>query len=443
MLIAPLLLLTAVWVATHYSRKFMIGSVLVLTLIPLVGIPKHGTVHPGILGLTLLAFAGLMGLLPRRRFAITMMDTAALIVLAGCSLSVATGHQTHTNLEIVFFLWFCPYFAARSLTGSGQRTTVLKAFAIAGAVAIPFGLIEITYGNLFLKVFRFGSDPKAGLGVPNHRLGINRAEGALGQPIPYAMFLAIAAVAAIVLWVIRDNRRDHRWLYIGLGIIAIQATALTRTSWLMLGVVAFLLLALNYSAVINRRNMRLVALAIVGAFVVLSVPKTNQLILGGTGKESVKLGKSADYRTLLLEQALKPGYIPPLGTTEPQIGPRDSKSIDDEYIHAAWTWGYLPIVGFVLMFVAFARGLWKQRRDIVPLAVYSTCIATMIALEGVAFLTQQQVLVWLLWGCASGLAVGPARPKRVPIPFASRLRSVDAPVSRRPADGVPVRVPTA
>jgi hypothetical protein len=421
LLIAPLLFAAALWAATRYSHRFMIGSVLLLTLIPIVGFPSHELLHPGVLSLIVIASTGFAGFLPRRRAHVTMIDVAALVVLAGCALSVAYGHQTQNNLEHVFFFWFCPYFAARSITGSGRRTTVLKAFAVAGAVAIPFGIIEITYGNLFLKAFPFGSAPQYGIGVSTQRLGITRTEGALGQPIPYAMFLSIAAVAAITLWMTRENRRSHRWLYIGLGIVAIQATALARTGWLVLAVIAGLVIALNFKTIFRYRNKRLLVLTAIGLAVILAVPKTNALILGSSGRESVKLEGSADYRSLLIHQALQPGYIDPYGTTQRQIGPLGSKSIDDEYINAAWTWGYLPLVGFALMFLAFVRGAWRQRRDIVALVVYTTCIATMVALVNVAFLTQQEVLIWLLWGCASGLTVRPARRKLEPVRYAVQL----------------------
>ncbi len=423
LLIAPALFVAALWAAMRYSQRFMIGSVLILTLIPIVGFPSHEWFHPGVLGLIVIAFTGFAGLLPRRRAQLTMIDLAALVVLAGCVLSVAYGHQTKTHLDHVFFLWFCPYFAARSITGSGHRTAVLKAFAVAGAVAIPFGIIEITFGNLFLKAFPFGSEPQHGLGVPALRLGIIRAEGALGQPIPYAIFLSIAAVAAITLWMTRENRRSHRWLYIGLGIVAIQATALTRIGWLMLALVAGLVIALNIKTIFNYSNRRLIILAVVGLVAILTIPKTNELIFGSSGTESAKLGNSANYRSELIQQALTPGYINPYGTTEPQIGPFGVKSIDDEYIHAAWTWGYLPLAGFALMLFAFVRGMWRQRRDIVALAVYATCIATMVALENVAFLTQQEVLIWLLWGCASGLAVRPAQKRLEQVPYALLLEA--------------------
>jgi hypothetical protein len=409
LIVAPVLLVVLMWAIAKYTHRFMVGSVLLLTLIPIAGFPTHRELQPGVLSLIVVAYASLIGFLPRRRPQINMIDVAAFVVFAGCLLSFAYGHESTPNIEHVLFFWLCPYFAARSVTGSGHRSTVLKAFAIAGAVAIPFGLVELIHGNLFLKIFPYGSEPQHGLGVPTRRLGINRAEGALGQPIPYGMFLSIAAVAAITLWMTRENRSSNRWLYISLGIVAIQATTLSRTGWLMLAVVAGLVIAFNFKTIFNYNNRRFIALAVISLGIVLAVPKTNELILGSSGSESVKLEGSADYRSKLIQQALQPGYINPLGTTELQIGPLGSKSIDDEYVHAAWTWGYLPLVGFALMFLAFVRGAWRQRRDIVALTVYASCIATMAALVDVAFLTQQEVLVWLLWGCASGLAVTPAR----------------------------------
>ena len=179
----------------------------------------------------------------------------------------------------------------------------------------------------------------------------------------------------------------------------------------MLAVVAGLVIAVNFKTIFNYANRRLIVAGVLGLVVIFAFPKTNELILGSSGTESVKLESSADYRSRLISQALQPGYIDPYGTTKTQIGPLGHTSIDDEYIHAAWTWGYLPLVGFALMFLAFVRGLWQQRRDTVAVAVYATCIATMVALVDVAFLSQQEVLIWLLWGCASGLAVRPARRK--------------------------------
>lgn len=391
----------------RYSQIFLIASVAILTVIPIVGFPSKEQLHPGVVGLIILAYAALIGLLPRRRLHFTLIDVAAFVVFVGCLLSYAYGHQTKTDFDHVLFLWFCPYFAARAITGSCGRKAVLKAFAVAGAIAIPFGIIEVAYGNLFLKIFPFGSEAEKGLGVAKERLGLTRAQGALGQPIPYAMFLAIAAVAALVLWTTREDRRSNRWLYIALGIVAIQAATLARTGWLMLAIVAGIVILSRLKMIFNRSNRYLIALVLVGTAIVLAVPQTNELLLGSSGQESLKLEASADYRSLLIKQALEPGYIKPYGTTESQIGPLGHKSIDDEYIHAAWTWGYLPLVGFALMFLAFTRGAWRKRRDIVALSVYATCIATMVALVDVAFLSQQEVLIWLLWGCASGLTVRP------------------------------------
>jgi hypothetical protein len=415
LLIAPVLALAGLWAVTRYSRRLMIAAVVILTLIPIVGFPSHELLQPGVVGLIVIAYAALAGLLPRRRLHLTMVDAGAFVVFAGCVLSVVHGNQTKSDLEHVFFLWFCPYFAARAITGSGGRKTVLKAFAVAGAVAIPFGIVEITYGNLFLKTFPFGSEPEYGLGVPSLRLGSVRAEGAFGQPIPYAMFLAIAAIAAITLWMSRENRSSNRWLYLGLGIVAIQATALSRLGWLMLAVVAGVVIVFNFETIFSYKNRRLILLALVALGVILAFPTTNALILGSSGAESTNLEESANYRSRLIHEALQPGYINPYGTTEPQVGPLGHNSIDDEYIHAAWTWGYLPLAGFAVLFLAFLRGAWRQRRDLASLVIYATSIATMVALESVAFLTQQEVLIWLLWGCASGLTVRPVRRTFQPV----------------------------
>jgi hypothetical protein len=424
-----MLFVTALWAATTFTRRFLIAAVLVLTLMPIVGLPEHRIVHPGVIGLIAIAVAGLLGLLPRRQRRMTLIDLGALLVLAGCLLSYIYGHQTRTHVEIIFCLWFCPYFAARSVTGSGDRTAVLKAFAIAGAVAIPIGIVEVVYGNPFLKIFSFGAEAHYGIGVVSQRLGIDRAQGAFGQPIPYSMFLSIAAVCAVTLWMLRGQNRSNKWLFICLGIVAIQATALTRTGWLMLAITAGVVLVLNFRLVSSRIGRRLVIVAVISVGVILAIPKTNALILGTSGSQSVKLDESAAYRSRLIQQALRPGFIDPLGTREAQIGPFGSKSIDDEYVHAAWTWGYLPLCGFAVMLLAFVRGAWRHRKDTLRLSIYAVCIATMIALESVAFLTQQEVLIWLLWGYASGLTVLPRAEALAPSAARVAMRSPAAPAA--------------
>ena len=259
-------------------------------------------------------------------------------------------------------------FRGPNRTAICNRNSVLTAFAIAGAVAIPFAVVETTYRNVFLKVFTFGTDATAGIGVVTQRLGINRAQGALGQPIPYAMFLSIAALAAFTLWFTRVDRRTNRWLYVAIALVAVQATTLARTGWLMLGIVAGAVAILQSRNVFTYANRRLIVATVMALAIVIAVPQTNELIFGGSGsRESTALETSANYRSKLLHEALQPGFIKPFGSRAQQPTPGNVKSVDNEYIHAAWMWGYLPILGFAIIFLALIRGAWRGRADMLSL----------------------------------------------------------------------------
>ncbi|MGC2374278.1 MAG: hypothetical protein WA484_10425 [Solirubrobacteraceae bacterium] len=63
LLIAPFFV-PVLWIATHYTHRFMIGSVVILTLVPIVGVTEHRLLHPGVLGLIAIAFAASQGYCP-------------------------------------------------------------------------------------------------------------------------------------------------------------------------------------------------------------------------------------------------------------------------------------------------------------------------------------------------------------------------------------------
>ena len=72
----------------------MIAAVVLLSLVPIVGLPRYGIVHPGVIGLCLIAVLAAVGVLPRRAFKVTLVDVGVLVVLTGLLISVAMGDQT-------------------------------------------------------------------------------------------------------------------------------------------------------------------------------------------------------------------------------------------------------------------------------------------------------------------------------------------------------------
>ena len=79
--------------------------------------------------------------------------------------------------------------------------------------------------------------------------------------------------------------------------------------------------------------------------------------------------------------------------------------------------------GLAAVLVVLVVKLYQRRREPLIAGTYALTIATFVALYGVALITQQQVLVWLLLGAAAG------------IPAARAAANADEPVDDElPAD---------
>jgi O-antigen ligase len=398
-----------------------IGAVVLsLAIIPSYTLPSVG-ILPGeatALLATLLAIAlAISPGRPRGLTALTPVDVsvvALFVLMLGSVLSHERTLQTWFQEGV---LWLGPYVCARLIAVSADWRRLTAKLVVGSAVAlIPLIVIETaTNFNPFLRYLTIGSGAGVWGGIVA-RAGATRAEASFGHPIALSMFLAVAAVFALGLaWEARDATLRRRWLMACVAIVVAQALTISRSGWVVLGV-AIVVAAL---VVPVRRYRVQIARALMVGLVGL-------ILAGQLGPESISAGipvfghanaettASSEYRSALLKLALSGGHLQPWGTQTSSLANlvvANYGSIDNEYLDLADTFGYIPGLALVGVALALIAG-WALRRpsDILASLFVASAIGLMVGIGTVAFITQQQVFVWLVVGGASGaLAGGPKR----------------------------------
>lgn len=410
-------LAVSAWLAVAFPHVGFAVAVTSTTLIPFVGFPSaYGFVlHPAVVYLTLLAVLTATKVVPAGRAGIRFLDWLVLLFVVGHVASVAVGVQPVGFTIYSLCLVVGPYFGGRAFTSRWGVRPVLVALATAGAAAAPFVIVELLAGNPFVKVFPFLdqgllADGRSALGGEVTRLGATRAQGALAQPIPFAMVMATSALSALVLWLTRTRRSDHRWLVVSAVCALSQAAALSRNGWLVLAVGGACVAALMGRRLITSRNT---ALVVAGALTFVGTmtygPARSLLFGGGSSADIAQLQASADYRSQLVDEALSPGVLKPFGDTGVFRTSSGTGSIDNGYVAIGFRFGLLPLGALIGMFFALLVGAWRERaRPAEVLAIYAIQIATLVALWSVAFIGIQGGIFWLLLGAISG-SVSPTR----------------------------------
>jgi len=150
-----------------------------------------------------------------------------------------------------------------------------------------------------------------------------------------------------------------------------------------------------------------IGVGVVGLMIGGGAPKELELFPSSSSSaEGAAFQDSGAYREALLERALQPGVLHLWGNAVNRVTPAVSSTntaTDNAYIILADEWGLIPtfaliaIVFSLLMAIVLARSRRAEEMVILPIvAVTSLC-----ALFFVAFITQQQVMIWLLVGAAS------------------------------------------
>jgi hypothetical protein len=138
---------------------------------------------------------------------------------------------------------------------------------------------------------------------------------------------------------------------------------------------------------------------------------------GGSGEEAEVFRDSGAYREKLLERALEPGVLGLWGNPYNKVTRAVSSTnnaTDNAYIILADGWGLIPT--FSLFAIAagllVAIVLAKKRRAGPLVALPIAALTSLASLFFVAFITQQQVMIWILIGASSAASERALRRSR-------------------------------
>jgi hypothetical protein len=395
------------------------GLVLVMALIPTYAAPKVGSLLfvPAAAAAWLIAVAlswrnvMVKGFIAR----LTVVDLAALVFAILMTISLAFSlRASFSDYKGLLFLWGGPYLAARLLLADSKHPvkTVALYFAIATAILAPIAVAEaLGASNPFFNL-DFNSTEFSVWASQINRFGQIRAVTSFGHPIAFSMFLAASALLSIAMGISAHERnRRYAWYAIAAVAVGAQALALSRTGWLMIAVGVVAIALISVRGPIRKRLTTLFAI-VIGVVLVTSIVMPHELqVLPGVGHASESSYQTSGlYRQALLHRALEPGILHlwgnPVNRITPAVNSEFGTATDNAYIILADTWGLLPTfalfgVGAALL-VATLRsyGQVKEPIAILPIVAFTSLVAIFF----VAFITQQQVMVWLLIGGAAAAA---------------------------------------
>jgi hypothetical protein len=312
------------------------------------------------------------------------------------------------------FMWAGPYLAARLLLQKVEHPVrvVAISFAAMTVVLAPIAVSEALLGgsNPFFNL-NFNSGEFGIWASQIDRFGAVRAVTSFGHPIAFSMFLACSALLSIAMG-ISSAATKSRWTWYALALVAIgtMGLALSRTGWVMLAVGVVALAVITVRGTIRTRLLTLLAI-VVGVVLVTSVvmPNELQVLPGFGGSGEAKYKSSGLYREALLERALEPGVLGLWGNPTNQVTPnvQYGTATDNAYIILADGWGLIPtfalfaVMGSMLVAIGASSGLRSEE----PTAILPIVgLACLVAIFFVAFITQQQVLIWLMIGAAGAAA---------------------------------------
>jgi hypothetical protein len=425
LLLAIPLALLVVWTAFHKPAAAFVGLVLIMALIPTYAAPAIGPLlfvpAAGAGWLVGAALAWRNSVAFGQPMRPNLIDWTAggfaLLMLVSVSFSGQVSLQDYTHL---MFLWAGPYLAARLLLADVENPAyvVAIAFAAAAAIVTPFAVFEALGASNPFHALNFNGTEFAVWQKELSRFGQSRAVASFGHPIAFSMFMAISALLSIAMAIrSKESRARHAWYGAAAVAIGVQALALSRTGWLMLAAGVIMIAALSVRGTVRRRLTTLIGIA-VGVVVVTAIvmPKKLAVLPGFEQQSEASFSGSGQYRQALLHRALEPGVLHlwgnPINRVTPFVG--GSTGTDNAYIILADAWGLIPTAALILvaavMLVPLARGYARDDEGLTVLPIVA--LTSLVALFFVAFITQQQSMIWLLVGSAAAAneRIGPRRP---------------------------------
>jgi hypothetical protein len=416
---------------THPARGFF-ALTLIVALIPTYAAPAVGPLLfiPGC-GLAWAIAAVLMWRNTIERgfpFRPTALDFLVAIFFLLMWISLSFSEQAKPQeLQNDLFAWLGPYLAARLLLSEVKRPMVViaAAFAAATVIVAPFALLETMGVSNVFSSLKFNQAEADAFGNEQLRLGAVRAQASFGHPIALSMWVSVSALLSLAMAIYARTPRE-RWLWVALAAIGVGVQVMTysRTGWLIIVFGVFLLALTTAVRAARKRLSWVIGLAGVAVFALMlsgNAPSALQIIPsssgGGTAEEAANFRDSGGYREKLLERALEPGVLGlwgnPFNNVTPVVSSTNSAT-DNAYIILGDTWGLIPT--FALF--AIAAGLLTaiilaRQRDAGPLVALPIAALTSLAgLFFVAFITNEQVMIWLLIGAASAASERALRRSR-------------------------------
>jgi hypothetical protein len=450
LLVGAVLALLAVGVALTRPERAFFGLVLVMVLIPTYAAPGVGPIlfipAAGLSWLLAGVLAWRNAMQRGRLFGLTGLDF--LVVLFFILMFVSSQVSPQVELKVYendVFAWLGPYLAARLLLADCERPAFLVAAAFAaGTVLIaPVALME-TLGikNPFFNL-QFNGAESAAFGNAVSRLGEVRAQASFGHPIALSMYVAASALLSLGMAIYAKVPKERLlWLALAAIAIAVQLMTVSRTGYVML-VLGVILLGLT-TAMQAARQRLLALFGLVGVLFIAmqftgALPEELQLFPSGKTAATAsaeEIEESGAYREKLLERALEPGVLGLWGNPYNKVSTSvaaNSTATDNAYIILADSWGLIPtfslfaIAAALLVAIALAR-----KRDAYELVILPiVALMSLLALFFVAFITQQQVVIWLLVGASSAGSERVLRERRLakrrrPNPAAPRAQRLEA-----------------
>jgi hypothetical protein len=443
-----------VYLAATRPKAAVTGAVFVLVFVPSYAIPVFDTssVVLSLVAIGLAARLWTKHALPKP----VLLDGIVFVFFLSLALPVVFGVRSSHEYFAQILIWLGPYLVGRLFVAEPpQAVYLVRQARTAALLLVPFVLFEAVTG---INVFqRLTIDP-SGAASWTHvlsRLGEHRVAASFGHPIALSMFLGGMVVICLgMAW--HDRGRDARyvWLLSAAILLVAQSFALSRTGWLVIGS-GILLLAIGARpglAILrfttrratwrSRARFRFVAVMVAAVLVVLVtsvvLPAERTVVTRLTGGQSEELTANATYRSRLLHEALTPGVIKPFGNTFTALATVRSQdtevsrtlgSVDDEYVYLADRWGYIPLAGLLGVVACVGLAFWRVRGSR-AVGIPAAALSLFVGVYTVAFITQQQVFIWLLIGIAATLATPrlrgetgePSRPAEIGPP-ASAHRS--------------------
>jgi hypothetical protein len=432
LLIGAVLAAGAVSAAMSRPDRAFYGLVVVMVLIPTYASPSFGPIlFIPAAGLSWL-LAGMLGWRNAMRrghfFSLNALDLLVALFFVVMLISSQVSPQVETKVyENEVFTWLGPYLAARLLLQDCERPAmvVAVAFAIGTVLIAPVAILE-TLGakNPFFN-FQFNGAESAAFGNAVNRLGEVRAQASFGHPIALSMYVAASALLSLGMAIYSSvSKQRLAWLALAALAVAVQVMTVSRTGYVML-VIGGILLALTAGERELRRRLSaivgIVALIVVLLNVTASGPEELQLFPSNKAAATVgaeEVAESSAYREKLLERALEPGVLGLWGNSYNKVTngvSLSNTSVDNEYIILGDSWGLIPTFSLfavaVALLISIALALRRKAFDLVILPI--AAVAALCALFFVAFITQQQVMVWLLIGAASAANERVLRDRRL------------------------------